>query len=209
MTTSCGYRTESQFSLPCKEDGQLTCEGKCWQHCSVARGFYSQQSVLFRGGYPRWKIDQDFAKIMDEWIDHAVACHHQPDNRLKKYPNGKYNGPFAFTMTMSPSDGLSEDEMMDSCRKIMEQKSQPVKKFAWYLEYKDAEAKSHPHIHGMYETENGRRIEKKHWQRRWKIWDESIPLGAGFRGGYHRPIRSDEAYSQYIRKGYAFGDSNL
>lgn len=157
----------------------------------------------------RWKLDQAFNKIMDDWIEHSIEVHNMPDNRIKTYPNGKYNGPFAFTLTMSPSDGLSEADMVTACRKIMEQRSQPVKKFAWYLEYKDEESKSHPHIHGMYETENGRRIEKKHWQRQWKIWDESIPLGAGFRGGYHRPVRSDEAYSQYITKGYALGDTNL
>ena len=156
---------------------------------------------------PSYRKDEEYKRLLYEWMDHSIDVHHEPDTRVKKTKNGKYNGPFAFTLTMSPSDGLTEEQMTFACRKIMEQKSQPVKKFAWYLEYKDEETKKHPHIHGMYELDDGRRIEKKHWQRQWKIWDETIALGAGFRGGYHRPVRIDEAYADYISKQNGLGDS--
>lgn len=159
--------------------------------------------------YPEWQLMDLYRKYMDEWLDHAVEHHGLRDTRQKKFPNGKYNGPFAFTLTMSPSDGLTEEDLIDACRMIMSQQSQPVKKYAWYLEYGDEATKQHPHIHGMYETENGRRIEKKHWKRKWNIWDETIKLGSGFRGGYHRPIRSDEAYSKYIAKQGGLGEYSL
>lgn len=154
-------------------------------------------------------MSEKYMQYMNEWMDHAVQHHDMVDNREKKTKNGKYNGPFAFTLTMSPSWGLSEEDMIQAVRKIMAQKSQPVKKFAWYLEYKDEETKKHPHIHGMYETENGRRIEKKHFKRSWPKWNEDQQLGAGFVGGYHRPVHHDEAYSKYIAKQGGVGDNNL
>lgn len=205
----CGFTRGGSFSVPCKETEHLACNGKCWQHCNTGQSIIQAQLGLFNGYRPRWQLDNEFDKLWDKHCDHAVEVHNMPDNRCKKTANGKYKGPFAFTLTMSPSDGMTEEQMMFACRKIMEQQSQPVKKFAWYLEYKDEDTKSHPHIHGMYETETGRRIEKKHWQRQWKIWDETIPLGQGFRGGYHRPVRKDEAYSSYIAKQNGKGDSAL
>lgn len=122
--------------------------------------------------------------------------------------NGAPRGAFAFTLTASPADGLTEADMVAAVRKIMAQKSCPVTKYAWYLEYGDPETKQHPHIHGIYETDTQGVIEKKHWKRAWKIWDPSTRLGAGFRGGYHRPVRDDEAYSQYIAKQNILGESN-
>lgn len=114
--------------------------------------------------------------------------------------NGKHQGSFAFTLTMSPDDKLSEEDMISAVRKIMSQKSCPVSKYAWYLEYRDLQNKTGAHIHGMYETETGGRIEAKHWKRAWPIWDEKKILGNGFRGGYHRPVRSGESYNEYIQK---------
>lgn len=111
--------------------------------------------------------------------------------------NGMYQGAFAFTLTMSPEDGLTEEDMVCAVQKIMAQESCPVKKFAWYLEYVDGK---HPHIHGLYETESGGRIESKHFRRAWPIWNEKKKLGFGFRGGYHRPVKLDESYYQYISK---------
>lgn len=112
--------------------------------------------------------------------------------------NGTYAGPFAFTLTMSPSDPLTEEHMIKAVKKIMQQKSCPVVKYAWYLEHK--EEGRHPHIHGMYETSTLGRIEAKHFTRAWPIWKERPAMGAGFRGGYHRPVRQQEAYNDYIKK---------
>lgn len=119
--------------------------------------------------------------------------------------NGKYKGPWAFSLTMSPKDGLSEEEMVSAARKIMSQTSCPVKKYSWYLEYK--EDGRHPHIHGMYETDAGGRIECKYWKRAWPIWNEAQKLGSGFRGGYHRPVRNGEQYSEYIAKDGGLSES--
>lgn len=123
--------------------------------------------------------------------------------------NGAPQGRFAFTITASPSDNLTKEDMVKAVRKLMAQKSCPVKYYAWYLEYGDMEEQTHPHIHGLYETDTGGRIEAKHFKRAWKIWDEKIRLGAGFRGGYHRPVRDNEAYSDYIKKYNLENDKHL
>jgi len=112
--------------------------------------------------------------------------------------NGKPQGAFAFTLTKSPSDDLSASDMVIAVRKIMSQKSIPVKRYAWA--YEDKGDGKHPHIHGMYETETGGRIPTRHWKRAWDIWDEKKLMGQGFRGGYHRPVKDEESYQDYIGK---------
>jgi len=122
--------------------------------------------------------------------------------------NGTYKGAFAFTITKSPHDLLEIDDMLEAVRKIMSQKSCPVARYAWYLEDKGKDDNGiplHPHIHGMYETLTHGRIEKKHWKRAWPIWDESTKMGQGFRGGYHRPVRVEESYDQYMKKDNGVG----
>lgn len=117
--------------------------------------------------------------------------------------NGTYSGPWAFTLTMSPKDAKTIGDMLIAVRKVMRQKSCPVVKYAWYYEDKGRDVNGdaiHPHIHGMYETVSGGRIEAKHWKRAWDIWDEKKPIGTGFRGGYHRPVRNSEKYSDYMKK---------
>lgn len=125
-----------------------------------------------------------------------------------KTGNGKPKGAWAFTLTCSPSDNLTADDLVKSVTKVMNQKSQPTVKYAWYLEDKGTDEDGnpiHPHIHGMYELRNGGRIEKKHWKRAHDIWNEKVRMGNGFRGGYHRPVRSDERYENYISKDGGLG----
>lgn len=139
-------------------------------------------------------------RSIKEWVKTHLEPFHS--GKVKSHKgNGAPQGAFAFTLTMSPKDGYTQDEMITAVRKIMGQQSCPVKRYAWYLEYGNMEEKTHPHIHGMYETEGGGRIERKHFKRAWPLWDESQRLGAGFRGGYHRPVRDGEAYNDYIAKG--------
>lgn len=121
-------------------------------------------------------------------------------NKKTHTGNGVYQGAFAFTLTCSPADKLTKDDMIKAAKKLMKQKSIPVKHYAWFLEYRDKDAETGHHIHGMYETYGKGRIEAKHFMRAWPIWDEQVKLGQGFRGGYHRPVRSDEGYSLYIVK---------
>lgn len=117
--------------------------------------------------------------------------------------NGAPVGPFAFTLTKAPTDDLTVDDLLRAVRKLMSQKSCPVKKYAWFLEYGNNETKEHPHIHGMYETEKGGRIERKVFKRCWPIWDESQKLGRGHRGGYHDVARNEGGYSSYIKEDFA------
>jgi len=117
--------------------------------------------------------------------------------------NGAPKGPFAFTLTKSPKDPLTIGDMLTAVRKIMSQKSCPVAQYAWYYEDKGRDENGdaiHPHIHGMYETQSGGRIEAKHFKRAWYVWDEKKPFGAGFQGGYHRPVKHEEAYANYIKE---------
>lgn len=185
-------------------DMTSTCYGKCSRCCGADDEHYESMSAWAAGTTYR-SCDH----IHKKWILH-LREHHDFNGyctRLGIYPkgqkhtgNGAPQGAFAFTLTKSPNDDLTEDDMVRAVRKVMNQNSCPVKRYAWYLEYGNKELKEHPHIHGMYETESGGVIEKKHWQRAWKIWDPAKKLGAGFRGGYHRPVRSEESYDEYIMK---------
>jgi len=131
-------------------------------------------------------------------------CHHENDvhGTAHVFPthtgNGRHNGEWAFTLTMSPTDGYTTEDMLTAVQKIVSQSSCPVKKYAWYLEHKQDE--SHPHVHGIYETDTGGRIEAKHFRRAWPLWNEKIKLGAGFKGGYHRPVITSDEYQKYISK---------
>lgn len=137
-------------------------------------------------------------RTMDAWEKHSKKEHFARSS--SHTGNGTFQGSFAFTLTKSPDDDLTEFDMIKAVRKVMNQKSCPVFKYAWYLEYGDKETKTHPHIHGLYETQTGGRIEQKHFKRAWPIWDEKVNLGKGHRGGYHRPCRSEEGYTDYIKK---------
>lgn len=169
-----------------------------YQACEVCYAFISKDAAA---GYTS---SYDVDKAFDDYRRHcrSKACRIFGVS-VPKVGNGRYNGAWAFTLTMSPKDQLTVGEMLVAVRKVMTQKSCPVEKYVWYYEDKGRDDNGdpiHPHIHGMYETTTGGRIERKHWTRAWKIWDETKPVGAGFRGGYHRPVRSGEGYASYIKK---------
>lgn len=134
-----------------------------------------------------------------EMLEHVQQCKYHK----KHTGNGTYSGPFAFTLTKSPYDALTVNDMLDAVEKVMNQKSCPVAQYAWYLEHKGVDENglpAHSHIHGMYETHSQGRIEAKHFKRAWPIWNEAQRLGQGFRGGYHRPVKAEECYKDYIKK---------
>lgn len=139
--------------------------------------------------------------------------HLETEHKKTHTGNGAPQGRFAFTLTKSPKDNLTVADMFKAVRKVMSQKSNPVAKYAWYYEDKGRDANDdpiHPHIHGMYETATLGRIERKHWKRAWSIWGEGDPtkkIGEGFFGGYHRTVKMNEAYSDYIRKDDGFSES--
>lgn len=89
---------------------------------------------------------------------HDVETHITAPPKKSHVGNGKPQGIFAGTLTMSDKDDTNENEMCIAITKIMTQKTVPVKKYAWYLEYTKNEL---PHIHFIYATESGGRIHQK------------------------------------------------
>lgn len=131
-----------------------------------------------------------------------VICDGTGDNhtiRVKPHHtgNGKPKGIFAGTLTMSPKWETNEEEMCEAIKKIMRQKTTPVKRYVWYLEYTKEDV---PHIHFIYETEKGGRITQQTFKRQWKWWDESTPCGSGHVGGYHKHCAKEDDYLEYISK---------
>lgn len=111
---------------------------------------------------------------------------------------GKPKGLFAFTLTCSPKDSLSSEDLLSAVRRLMAQQTCPVRRYVWYLETK--EGGLHPHIHGCYETMTEGVIFTKVFKRYWPIWNPSEKLGNGFRGGFHAPVDFPTAYLEYIEK---------
>jgi len=173
------------------------CYGYCAGHCPT--GAVTQKEFQDLAAVDRLTVEFMMKRYRKDQ-QHNHEFHGCPLSNKTHQGNGAPQGAFAFTLTKSPDDPYTEFDMIKAVRKIMSQKSCPVTKYAWYLEYGDTELQTHPHIHGLYETESQGRIEKKHWKRAWPIWDEAHKLGRGFRGGYHRPVRSEEGYKDYIKK---------
>jgi len=173
-----------------------------YETCELCKNFIE---TGFTDGISRRNCPQQALEDFEFFLRHSKTHDKKPHQG-----NGAPSGAFAFTLTKSPNDPLSVGDMLTAVRKVMAQKSCPVIKYAWYYEEKGRDDNGdaiHPHIHGMYETESGGKIEKKHWKRAWSIWDPEKPQGAGFRGGYHRPVRADEAYTNYIKKDGGMSES--
>lgn len=138
-----------------------------------------------------------------KWYKHCEdirsrsACTKYGGHKPTHKGNGRHKGLWAGTLTMSPTDDKSQEDMIAAIKKLMRQKSCPVKRYVWYLEYTQAGL---PHVHFLYETETGGRIERKHFKRVWSLWDEDSKCGAGFRGGYHRECHSEAEYLVYVQK---------
>lgn len=118
--------------------------------------------------------------------------------------NGTHRGLWAGTLTMPP-EHASADDMIKAIRKLMVQRSCPVKRYAWYMEYTAAGT---PHVHFIYETDTGGRIEAKHFKRAWPLWNEKLAVGNGHQGGYHKQVYDVEAYKAYISKDGGLSDSS-
>jgi len=174
-----------------------------YETCELCKNFIE---TGFTDGISRRNCPQQALEDFEFFLRHSKTHDKKPHQG-----NGAPSGAFAFTLTKSPNDPLSVGDMLTAVRKVMAQKSCPVIKYAWYYEEKGRDENGdaiHPHIHGMYETESGGKIEKKHWKRAWSIWEPDKAQGAGFRGGYHRPVRADEAYANYIKKDGGMSESH-
>lgn len=108
---------------------------------------------------------------------------------------------YAFTLTMPPDYELKkplEEVARLICENGMTSKPyEKAEKWAFVLEHTE---RGTPHIHGMYKTPSGRRIEKKYFKRYWPLWDEDVELGHGHKGGYHLKARHAESYEAYMEK---------
>lgn len=108
---------------------------------------------------------------------------------------------YAFTLTMPP-DYVPKKPIEEAARLIMENgiTSKPYQraiKWAFVVEHTE---QGTPHVHGMYKTESGRRIEKKYFERYWPLWKEETKLGHGHKGGYHQKARDEQCYEAYMEK---------
>lgn len=195
----CQHKTLNGF---CPIVEHLDAHGMCDQHCPETAAVHEACRQMLGNGLSHSNLIAQYIKTFDKhYNDHLCSYHGYEVRKPTSHEgNGKHIGAWAFTLTKSPSDSLTEEDMIKAVTKVMNQQSIPAKKFAWYLEYGDEEKRTHPHIHGMYETENGGMIETKHWKRAWNIWNPKQKLGQGFRGGYHRPVRTEEGYDDYIQK---------
>lgn len=119
--------------------------------------------------------------------------------RLSTNKGGRphHKGLHAGTLTQPPGAETTEEDMVVAMKKIFSQRTCPVKRYAWYVEYTQ---NGTPHIHFIYEAESGGRIHAKVFKRYWKLWDESKRQGAGFQGGFHKEVISEIAYTEYISK---------
>lgn len=142
--------------------------------------------------------NREFVKLLKEQFNGHDSDTHETVPKAKHHTgNGKPKGIFAGTLTMSPTDPYNEKDMIVAVRKLMRQKTNSVKRYAWYLEYTD---NGTPHIHFIYETESGGQIIEQTFKRSWPIWDSKIQCGRGHRGGYHKHCAEEEAYLKYIGK---------
>jgi len=132
-----------------------------------------------------------------DYITHCERHNTKNDKIPHHEGNGKHKGLFAGTITLSPTWGLNEEDMVQAIKKIFSQQTCPVKRYIWYLEFTKA---NQPHIHFIYETESGGRIHQKVFERYWKKWNEEIEVGKGHRGGYHESCHDELKYKEYIEK---------
>lgn len=180
------------MDVPCMYKRELDDGSFEWLYnCNACKLHSEQCRVIARTLDPResevlWKISNA------TWKKNCSTM-----NKKHHEGNGKPKGLFAGTLTMSPTDPENENTMINAMRKIFNQETCPVKKYAWYLEYQQ---NGLPHVHFIYETVSSGRIHQKVFKRYWKMWDENKKQGQGFRGGYHKVVDSTTAYLEYIAK---------
>lgn len=139
--------------------------------------------------------------VLRSYIDTYCDLHQErvvptPDKR-KANPDTEY----AFTLTMPPTY-VPKKPIEETARLILTNglTSKPYEKiteWAYVLEHTE---QGTPHIHGVYKTPSGRRIEQKYFKRYWDLWDEKVVLGNGHKGGYHQKVRHGESLRAYMEK---------
>jgi len=132
-----------------------------------------------------------------EFVSRCETHSTKADSR-KANPGTEY----AFTLTMPP-DYKPKKSIEESARLLMENgltSGKPYEKPSKWAIVLEHTEKGTPHIHGVYQTPSGRRIEQKYFKRYWDLWDEKIKMGHGHKGGYHQKARHSESYAAYLEK---------
>jgi len=139
--------------------------------------------------------------ILMEYCNEYCSVHQEQvvptPNRRKADPDTEY----AFTLTQPPTY-KAKKPITEVARLIMQNglTSKPYEKAVQWAYVEEHTESGTPHIHGVYKTASGRRIEQKYFKRYWDLWDEKVKLGAGHKGGYHAKARHNECYSAYMEK---------
>lgn len=176
------------------------------QHCPACFKFWVTDDMVLFDLIDDRQYDKLFKQSLNEVRRNCPALAAKWARKFNRdRSNHKPLGTWAGTLTMSPNDATNEEEMVSAIKKLFRQKTVPVQKYAWYLEYT---ANGLPHIHFIYRTASGGRIHQKVFRRVWKIWDETQNVGAGHRGGYHRLCHSEDEYMKYISKDQGRHESN-
>lgn len=139
--------------------------------------------------------------VLRSYIDTYCELHQErvvptPDKR-KANPDTEY----AFTLTMpptyTPKKPIDEAARLILTNGLTSKPYEKISEWAYVLEHTE---QGTPHIHGVYKTPSGRRIEQKYFKRYWDLWDEKVVLGSGHKGGYHQKVRHGESLHAYMEK---------
>lgn len=139
--------------------------------------------------------------IINDYISTYCEIHQEIVIPTPSKRKADVNTEYAFTLTMPP-DYMPKKPIEEAAKLILEHglvsktKEKPCE-WAFVKEHTEAGT---PHIHGVYRTPSGRRIECKYFARYWPLWDEKIKLGHGHKGGYHAVARHSESYKAYMEK---------
>lgn len=142
-----------------------------------------------------------FNFLLGEPTEHYCGEHVPAPPKRRGAPKADPETEWAFTLTMPP-DYEPKKPIEEAARLIMTHglTSKPYERPVKWAFVKEHTEKGTPHIHGVYKTSSGRRLEQKYFQRYWPLWDEKVKLGHGHKGGYHLKARHEECYAAYMEK---------
>lgn len=159
----------------------------------------------FKEPHPKYPECNDcyayYSPLLKEVIEKYCGEHLPAPPKRRGAPKADPETEWAFTLTMPP-DYEPKKPIEEAARLILSHglTSKPYERPERWAFVKEHTEKGVPHIHGVYKTPSGRRIEQKYFQRYWPLWDEKVKLGVGHKGGYHLKARHGESYSAYMEK---------
>lgn len=141
--------------------------------------------------------------VIADYVSHFCELHQESIVPTPSKRKADVNTEYAFTLTMPP-DYQPKKPIEEAAKLILEHGlvSKTKEKAIEWAFVKEFTKAGTPHIHGVYRTPSGRRIERKYFERYWPLWDEKHPFpgNQGFPGGYHAVARHSESYKAYMEK---------